>query len=230
MIALKCENLCLGYEGSMVLKNVNFEIKKGEYFCIVGENGVGKSTLVKAILGLKNPTGGIIEVDRKGIGYLPQMTKTQKEFPASVKEVVMSGFTGKMGIRPFYLKSEKQQAEEKMQMMGIENLQNKSCSELSGGQMQRTLFARALCAADNMLMLDEPSSGLDPVAASYMYGFAKMLSREKEITVVMVTHDIHHALHNADKILHLSVTGHHFFGSPEDYLKTELAKHFVNEE
>lgn len=230
MTVLKCENLSLGYEGAVVLKDVSFEIKKGEYFCIVGENGVGKSTLVKAILGLKNPACGNIKVDRNGIGYLPQMTKTQKEFPASVKEVVMSGFAGRMGIRPFYSKSEKQQAEEKMQMMGIENLQNKSCGELSGGQMQRTLFARALCAADNMLMLDEPSSGLDPVAASYMYSFAKMLSQEKEITVVMITHDIQHALHNADKILHLAANGRHFFGTPQQYLKTELAKRFIDGE
>ena len=136
MTVLKCENLSLGYEGSIVLKNVGFEIKSGDYFCIVGENGVGKSTLIKAILGQKQPLYGKIFVENKGIGYLPQMTKTQREFPASVHEIVMSGFSGKTGFRPFYTKAEKQTAFENMRYLGIDGLKNKSCSELSGGQMQ----------------------------------------------------------------------------------------------
>ena len=223
MTVLKCENLSLGYEGSIVLKNVGFEIKSGDYFCIVGENGVGKSTLIKAILGQKQPLGGKIFAENKGIGYLPQMTKTQREFPASVHEIVMSGFSGKTGFRPFYTKSEKQTAFENMCYLGIDGLKNKSCSELSGGQMQRTLLARALCAADKILLLDEPASGLDPVASSEMYNLAQKLNRENKITVIMVTHDINHVLRHADAMLHLAENGNHFFGTPSDYLKTDLA-------
>ena len=227
MTALKCENLSLGYDGGVVLENVSFEIKPGDYFCIVGENGVGKSTLVKAILGLKQPLDGKITTSKKGVGYLPQMTKTQKEFPASVSEVVMSGFSGKMGMRPFYTKKEKQTAFKNMKLLGIGDLKNKNCGSLSGGQMQRMLLARALCAADKTLLLDEPASGLDPVASAELYALAKQLNREKHITDIMVTHDIERAVKNADVMLHLAESGDHFFGTPEQYMKTDLAKRFI---
>ena len=229
MAVLKCENLSLAYEGKIVLKNVSFEIKNGDYFCIVGENGVGKSTLVKAILGLKQPFCGKITAEKCGIGYLPQMTKNQKEFPASVSEIVMSGFSAKMGLRPFYTKSEKGIALKTMQLLGIDGFKNKSCGELSGGQMQRTLLARALCAAEKTLLLDEPASGLDPLASGEMYSLAQKLNRENKITVIMVTHDINHALHHADTLLHLTEDGNHFFGPPSEYLQTNLAKRFLKE-
>ena len=207
MLQLKCKNLAVGYESKPVLSDINFEIHSGNYICIVGENGSGKSTLMKTLLGLIPPVSGEIErcadVKKGGIGYLPQQTGIQRDFPAGVGEIVLSGRIGKLGLSPFYSKKDKLAAILAMEKTGIANLKDKCYRELSGGQQQRVLLARALCAADEMIVLDEPAAGLDPDAQSEMYGVIDSLNKYENITVVMVTHDIDGALKYAGHILHV---------------------------
>ena len=180
MAQLKCENLKLGYNSKVVAENISFEVNKGDYLCIVGENGSGKSTLMKTLLHLIKPLSGTIEtgdgVLADEIGYLPQQTEVQRDFPASVKEIVLSGCQSRCGRRPFYNKAEKQLALDAMDKMGISNLAKKCYRELSGGQQQRTLLARAFCATQKMLLLDEPVTGLDPIATEEMYSLIKNLN------------------------------------------------------
>ena len=170
---LKCEKLCLGYEGSVVAENLNFTVSSGDYLYILGENGSGKSTLIKALLGLKPQLSGEIDlcgdVGRSEIGYLPQQTIVQRDFPASVREIVQSGCINRCGLRPFYNKAEKKLAADMMKKLEISDLANRCYRELSGGQQQRVLLARALCAAKKMILLDEPVTGLDPKASAEMY-------------------------------------------------------------
>ena len=177
---LACRDVSLGYEGHAVWEHLNLEIRSGEYLCIVGENGSGKSTLLKSLLGLIKPLRGSIELDpslRSGaIGYLPQQTVVQKDFPASVREIVLSGCQGRCGSRPFYNKEEKQLAAETMDKMQITQLARRCYRTLSGGQQQRVLLARALCATRKMLLLDEPVSGLDPKVTAEMYALIQKLN------------------------------------------------------
>lgn len=205
MAQLSCRSLSVGYDGKAVLHDIDFDINKGDYLCIVGENGTGKSTLMKTLLGLQPPLAGkIIRGDglkSDGIGYLPQQTGIQRDFPASVREVVMSGCQGRCGIRPFYSRAEKQMAESAMAKMEITHLSGKCYRELSGGQQQRTLLARALCASGDMLFLDEPVSGLDPGAADDMYSLVEHLNREDGLTIVMISHDTAAAARYASHIL-----------------------------
>ncbi len=229
-IQLSCENVTLGYENTIVTKNLNFSISGGDYLCIVGENGSGKSTLIKALLQLKSPISGKITLGdglrRKEIGYLPQQTIVQRDFPASVQEIVLSGCLTRSGLRPFYNKDEKLLAHKNMRKLGICNLKKESYRNLSGGQQQRVLLARALCATQKMLLLDEPVTGLDPKASSEMYELVAKINREDGITVIMVSHDIAAAVKYATHILHL---GHEplFFGTKEDYLKSDIGKVFT---
>lgn len=189
---LTCESLTLGYENITLATDVSFKVNEGEYWCITGENGTGKTTLMKTILGLVKPLSGKTtwsdEALASGIGYLPQQTDVQRDFPASVTEVVLSGFQGKLGLRPFYNKHEKELALVNMERMGIKDLKNRCYRELSGGQQQRTLLARALCATGKVLVLDEPVAALDPKVTEEMYGLIKSLNDDK-ITIIMVTHD-----------------------------------------
>ena len=230
MPLLKCENVSFSYDGRPVLEDVNFSLKAGDYLCVVGENGSGKSTLIKGLLSLKSPSGGRIELGdglkRTEIGYLPQQTEIQRDFPASVREVVLSGCLNAMGGRLFYGQEEKRRARENLERMGIEDLRDKSYQELSGGQQQRVLLARALCATKKLLLLDEPVTGLDPVAAGEMYNLIKLVNLCDNISVVMVTHDIHEAVRYATHILHL---GHRqlFFGTSAEYKKSALARRFL---
>ena len=207
MALITCQNLCLGYDGREILRGLSFEVNSGDYLCIVGENGSGKSTLMRTILGLQKPLAGqILTGDglRRGeIGYLPQQTPVQKDFPASVWEVVLSGFEGGCGWRPFYTKAEKQRAKDNIRSMGIEQLAGRCYRELSGGQQQRVLLARALCATSKLLFLDEPVSGLDPKVTAEMYELIEKLNREQGITVIMISHDIGAALRYASHILHI---------------------------
>ena len=197
MAQLSCVNLTLGYEGKSILSGINFEVNAGDYLCILGENGSGKSTLMKTLLGLHSPMGGTIKtsdgLNIREIGYLPQQTVVQRDFPASVREIVISGCQGKCGIRPFYNKAEKALAENNMKRLGIENLAKRCYRELSGGQQQRVLLARALCATGKMLLLDEPVSGLDPKVTADMYDLIKKLNNDG-ITVIMISHDIRAAV------------------------------------
>ncbi len=221
MALLTAENLSVGYESRPVAVNLNFTINKGNYLCVIGENGSGKTTLMKTLLGLLPPLAGkIITGDGlkpNEIGYLPQQTIIQKDFPASVREIVLSGCQGRCGFRPFYSKEEKFLAEENIAKMGIADLARRSFRELSGGQQQRILLARALCATRKLLLLDEPVSGLDPKVTEEMYRLITSLNREG-ITVIMISHDIDAALRRASHILCLGVVP--FFGPKEEYLQS----------
>lgn len=228
MAQLTCQNLTVGYDGRTVLQGLNFEVNPGDYLCIVGENGSGKSTLMKTILGLQAPISGRIltgdGLRKNEIGYLPQQTQVQKDFPASVREIVLSGCQGRCGSRPFYSKEEKRLAEENIGKMGIGSLTKRCYRELSGGQQQRVLLARALCATRKMLLLDEPVSGLDPRVTAEMYGLIETLNREEAITVMMISHDISAALKYASHILHIGDSV--FFGTKADYLQSPQGQVF----
>ena len=228
-----CNNIVLGYENHIVSQNISFSVARGEYLCIVGENGAGKSTLMKAILGLHPPVSGQLSfgdgLKQNEIGYLPQQTSLQRDFPASVQEVVLSSCLNRCGLRPFYNRAERELSRSRMERLGVLPLRNRCYRELSGGQQQRVLLARALCATRRLLLLDEPVSGLDPAAMADMYAIIRRLNREDGITVVMISHDISSAVREADHILHLS---HHplFFGTTEEYLKSNVAKAFLRAE
>lgn len=225
MSLIKTENLTLSYENMMVIKDLKFEINSGDYLCIVGENGSGKSTLVKALLGLKKPVGGSIEfgdgLRQNEIGYLPQQTNAQRDFPASVYEVVISGCLNSRGIRPFYSARERGIAAENMKRLGISELKNRSYRELSGGQQQRVLLARALCATRKILLLDEPVTGLDPMVTAEFYGLISQINRDG-VTVIMVTHDMSAAVKYASHILCMRENDC-FFGSTKEFLKSDAS-------
>ena len=220
MAQIKCTDLSLGYEGHKVCEHLNFEINAGDYVCIVGDNGSGKSTLVKALLSLKTPSAGSIElgdgVTRRDVGYLPQLSEAQSDFPASVEEVVLSGCTSSLGRRFFMRRGERLEAMQNMKMMGVYELAKESYRNLSGGQKQRALLARALCAASKVLLLDEPVSGLDPHATADMYELIHHLNKHTGITIIMVTHDIENALRDASAVLRMSESPE-FFTSVADY-------------
>lgn len=230
MAQLTCKNVSLGYEGTAVTENINFSINIGDYLCIVGENGSGKSTLIKALLKLKSPLSGEITtgdgLEASEIGYLPQQTLVQRDFPASVKEIVLSGFVGHKGLRPFYTKEEKTMAKQNMEKLDILDLQTRCYRELSGGQQQRVLLARALCATKSMLLLDEPVAGLDPKVTNEMYELIHKINRQDGITIIMVSHDINAAVKYASHILHLG-SQPLFFGTKEDYLNSRIGKAFT---
>ncbi|WP_040658532.1 metal ABC transporter ATP-binding protein [Oscillibacter ruminantium] len=230
MAILTCRDLSLGYEGKKVVEGLTFTVESGEYLCIVGENGSGKSTLMKTILRLKAPLSGQIStgdgLKQTEIGYLPQQTVVQKDFPASVREIVLSGCLNRCGFRPYYSREEKALAEMNMGKMGIASLAKRCYRELSGGQQQRVLLARALCATRKLLLLDEPVAGLDPKVTAEMYALIEKLNRDEGITVIMISHDIAAATRYASHILHIS-SKPLFYGTTADYLQTPIGKAFV---
>ena len=203
---LSCEELTIGYNGVPVLENIDFRVFRGDYLYIVGENGSGKSTLMKTILGLIPPVCGRVitgnGLKRNEIGWLPQQTAAQKDFPALVREVVLSGCLNRMGCKPFYGHAEKELATRNLTRLGIIDLADRPYRSLSGGQQQRVLLARALCATRKLIMLDEPVTGLDPEAAASMYSLIASLNREG-VTVIMISHDISAACSEASHVLHL---------------------------
>ncbi|MBC3888214.1 ATP-binding cassette domain-containing protein [Acetobacterium paludosum] len=233
MSLINCENVTFTYEGSIVLADLNFCVERGEYLCIVGENGAGKSTLIKGILRLKNPSKGSIftgdGLKTKQIGYLPQQTIAQRDFPASVYEVVLSGKLNSLGILPFYKRTDKEDVIRQLKLLGIEDLKSRSYRELSGGQQQRVLLARALCASKELLVLDEPVTGLDPIMTGELYDLIKKINKEEKRTIVMVSHDIKGAVMYASHILHLGKT-QLFFGKKEDYVQSEIGMRFIGVE
>ncbi len=227
---LDCKNISVAFEGKNVLSNVSFTVNEKDFLCIVGQNGVGKTTLTNAILGLVPTTEGDIRLNgitNKDIGYLPQKLKVSNNFPASVKEVVMSGFVAKRFFSPFYNKSQRCRADDSIKLLGIEPLQKRSFSELSGGQQQRVLLARAICAAEKIVFLDEPVTGLDIRATENFYELLTHLNSHHDIAVVMVSHDIKTAVKHCTKVLHLG-DGVEFFGSTADYLKSDPYKMLVS--
>lgn len=225
MALIKTENLTLSYENMTVIKDMSFEVNHGDYLCIVGENGSGKSTLVKALLSLKKPVDGSITFGdgllQREIGYLPQQTNAQRDFPASVSEVVISGCLNSRGIRPFYSPRERKIAAENMERLGITELKKRSYRELSGGQQQRVLLARALCATKKLLLLDEPVSGLDPMVTAELYELISRINKSG-VTIIMVTHDMSAALKYASHILCMT-EDNWFFGNLDEFVKSDAA-------
>ena len=231
MSQLICHNLTIGYDKHIICQDLNFEINKGDYVAIVGENGSGKSTLIKTLVGLINPISGSIEfgdgLSNNQIGYLPQQTFVQKDFPASVYEIVLSGFVSKLKLRPFYSKKEKEIAKNNIHLLDLTDLMNKSFRDLSGGQQQRVLIARSLCATSEILILDEPVNGLDPIVTADLYQLIKELN-SYGITIVMISHDINNALLYANKIIHIDKNP--FSGTIDEYLKSAIGKKFLAKE
>lgn len=230
MVYISCENVTFSYDNNKIITDLSFKVEKGNYLCIVGENGTGKSTLIKGMLGLKEANGGKINFENglisTEIGYLPQQTNVQKDFPASVWEVVLSGRLNSRGYKPFYSKEDKREATKNMEYLQIEELKKKSYMELSGGQQQRVLLARALCATKKLLLLDEPVSGLDPIVTLDLYNLINKINKEMEMTVIMVSHDVKSAIKYASHILHLSKS-EYYFGETSNYIKSDFAKKFI---
>ena len=224
MQLLQCKNLVVGYDNKIVLNNINFEVTSGDYLSIIGENGSGKSTLAKALLGILPVVSGQVlfsdKLKRKEIGYLPQQNELQKDFPATVFEIVLSGCLNGCGLRPFYNKHQKQTALLNINKLGIAEHAKTSFRELSGGQQQRVLLARALCATQKLLLLDEPAAGLDVATTEEMYKQTNLLNQEG-ITVIMISHDIESALKYSSRILELTKGEITFFGSADNFIKRD---------
>lgn len=229
MEQIRCNNLSIGYGERAIASGLSFSVNAGDYLCIVGENGAGKSTLMRTLLGLQKPVSGqpvySPDVRKNEIGYLPQQMHTQRDFPTTAGEIVLSGFQGQTGWRPFYRRSEKAEARAIMRRLCIEELAGRSFRNLSGGQQQKVLLARALCASGKILFMDEPVTGLDPEATREMYAIIGELNRGGT-TIVMISHDILSAVRYADHILHIGNAC--FFGRNEDYLCSETGKRFLN--
>ena len=225
MIRIKVKDVELGYDGRTVVENLNFEVENGDFFCIVGDNGSGKTTLMKALLGLKKVTSGSIEFVEGAVGgklgYLPQQAHVRYEFPSTVEEVVISGFVGSLGKRFFFSRAHKKSARENMYRLGISELAKTPFAQLSGGQRQRVLIARALCAADDMILLDEPVSALDPAATEDTYEIICELNKNHGVTVIMITHDVSAVMKYADKVLYVGDEPQ-FVGSAEEYSASEV--------
>ena len=221
MAQIICRNLAIGYDGKAIVQNLNFTVNTGDYLCVIGENGAGKSTFMKTLLGLQSPIRGEIlfgdNLKQNEIGYLPQQTEVQKDFPASVREIVLSGCQNQLGLRPFYNKKEKSYAEAILNKLQISNLSRRCYRELSGGQKQRVLLARALCATQKILLLDEPVAGLDPKAAKEMYHLIQKINREEKITIIMISHDIQIAVNYASHVM--KIGPHIFYGASDEYMK-----------
>ena len=228
MAYITCKDLVLGYDGRIVSKGINFSVGIGDYLCIVGENGAGKSTLMKTVLKLNQPMEGSVEygdgLSRKELGYLPQQTVVQKDFPASVYEIVLSGNLSRIGARPFYGRKEKDRTKEIMEKLSIWDLRDRCYRDLSGGQQQRVLLSRALVATEKLLLLDEPVSGLDPKVTAEMYQLIRDLNKDG-LTVIMISHDISMAIQYASHILHLG-RKQLFYGTTEEYLQSDAWKIF----
>lgn len=231
MSLIECKHLKVGYENRTAVDDVSFSINEGDYLCIVGENGSGKSTLMKSILGLIPIKSGEIifnGLKQNQIGYLPQQTIVQRDFPASVFEVVLSGCLNRLGMKPFFTAKERKIAEDNIKLLNIEKIRKKAYCDLSGGQQQRVLLARALCATEKILLLDEPFTALDTVVSNELYGVIKMLNKERGITVVMISHDVRNSVESSDMVLHMD-TKILFYGTSAEYLKSQASKRLLGE-
>ena len=204
---VRLKNVMIKYGANVIIDNANLEISEGDFCCIVGANGAGKSTLVRGVLGLVKLSAGEVFCDTSRVGYLPQEAKIDAYFPATVMEIVLSGNLGQMGRRAFYGEVEKARAKESLERLGILDLAESRFGDLSGGQKQKVLLARALVAAQDILILDEPSNNLDHTSRAEFYQTLKDLNSgksgqktndkkngekasTKKMTVIMVTHDL----------------------------------------
>ena len=220
MSLIEINNVTLGYDNHIVLKNLNLKIEEGDFICVVGPNGSGKSTLIKGILGLIKPLKGKIkynDLKQNFIGYMPQETKVDAFFPASVWEIVLSGTLNSIGLKPFYSKEAKEKALNSLKFLGVESLKNKSFADLSGGQRQKVLLARCLSAASKLLILDEPSNNLDSKSKENFYQMISDLNK-KGITIIMITHDLDHGNLIGNKILSLREDDI-YFGTTEEFIR-----------
>jgi zinc transport system ATP-binding protein len=228
---IQCRGVGYSYEGLQALTGVSFDVNKGDALCVVGENGSGKSTLITLLLGLKQPQHGSIVYGNgarpSGIGYLPQQSAAQKDFPASVNEVVISGRLSSRGVRPFYTREDRAAAARHMERLGISHLARRCYRERSGGQQQRVLLARALCATGALLLLDEPVAGLDPLATSELYQLIDSIRKDDGVTIIMVSHDIHSVMRHATHVLHLA-SSMLFYGAVEDYIASPIGGRFIS--
>ena len=233
MSLITCSGVSFSYENQTVVSGLSFQVEQGDYLCIVGENGMGKTTLIRGLLGLKKPSGGKLVLGdglkSTQIGYVPQQDAVQKDFPASVYEVTLSGCLNARGLLPGYSAAQKKRAMENLELLGISDLKNRSFQELSGGQRQRVLLSRSLCAASRLLLLDEPTTGLDPLAMEEFYGLMDELNKKRRMTLIMVSHAIREAVEHADHILHLSQAGN-FFGTTQEYENSAFGRRFLREE
>ena len=233
MPLITVQNASFRYDGKEVVNDLDFTLERGDYLCVVGENGSGKSTLVKGLLGLKTPASGSITfadgLSAREIGYLPQQRDAQRDFPASVLEVVLSGTLNSLGFRPFYTRKQRDIAQAQLICVGMNTLKNTSFRELSGGQQQRALLARALAATQKLIILDEPIAGLDPLATAEMYRLIQHVNRDHGVTVVMVSHDPYAAAHEAKRVLHLE-NRQLFYGTAAEYRQSEIGKRFLGGE
>ncbi len=231
MAILECTDVTMSYEGVNVFEHLSFSLERGDYLCILGENGSGKSTLMKGLLGLLKPSSGEIKYSdglvKSEIGYLPQQSPVQRDFPASVYEVVLSGTLNRKGLSPFYGRRERKLADDNLKRLSITHLKNSCYRDLSGGQQQRVLLARALCATKSLLLLDEPVTGLDPVVSAEFYGLISELNHDDKITVIMVSHDVKQSVAAATHILHLE-NKTCFFGMVDEYKKSSISDQFMN--
>jgi zinc transport system ATP-binding protein len=230
MVLIECQDLAFAYEEKTVVRGLNFSVETGDYLCIAGENGSGKSTLIKGILGLIRPAQGFIRMDKglkaQEIGYLPQQGAAQRDFPAGVFEVVLSGRQNHRGLRPFYSRKDREAAAENLKRLGIEDLRRDCYRELSGGQQRRVLLARALCASEKLLVLDEPAAGLDPLVTADLYRLLSEINRDLGVTLIMVSHDIGAAVSTAGLILHLQ-NEQLFFGTAGEYRQSAPGRQFL---
>lgn len=233
MNIIQCDNVSISFNKLPVLSNLSFTVNEGDYLCILGENGSGKSTLIKCLLGLEIPDSGHIITEKSlfsHIGYLPQQSTVRKDFPATVFEVVLSGCLNDLERKLFYRKKHKEQVLAMLELFGISDIKNQSYKTLSGGQQQRVLLARAMCSTKRLLLLDEPVTGLDPLAADEFYKIMKEINTQKKITIIMVSHSISCAVSQANKILHLCDDSSYFFGPTEEYLSSKLCEKFLRRE
>ena len=225
MSLITIRDLSLGYGNRILTEGMDMQVDSGEYVCVIGENGAGKSTFIRTLLGLQSPLKGKITfgegLKKTQVGYLPQQTVVQRDFPATVEEIVLSGCQGSKGLRPFYNSREKEEAKRNMERMNISEFAKRSYRKLSGGQQQRVLLARALCASSRLLVLDEPVAGLDPKATEDMYALIKGLNDEG-VTIIMISRDISAALTFASHILHMRSRS--VFLTKEEYLNSDIGK------
>lgn len=230
MMLLEGRDLTIGYDGEAIVEKLSFSVQEGDYLCIVGENGSGKSTFVKTVLGLVDPVGGRVErsLSQREIGYLPQQAGIQRDFPSSVMEVVLSGCLNRHRGLFGYTRAERKRAREALSCLGMGDKADASYQELSGGQQQRVLLARALMATEKLLLLDEPVASLDTRTSSEFYAIVERLNRQGT-AIMMVTHDIHPLINSARTVLHFSHGGSCFFGGKEEYLESEPGKMFLKE-